>query len=238
MANGLELKPPLRIRIATALVVALIHIAAFYGLMRAFIPDLAADTIDRALTAFTVKLDPPAPKPEPVSDASQEEGATGRAARKAKPREVSAPQSQIPVRVQPVPPASSTGEENTSGAAMRGAGTGGAAMGASAGSGHGGSGQGGGAVRGVQKIAGDINSARDYPKSSRELRIGQSVTIVLTVGPDGLVRNCRVARPSPDAEADAITCRLATSRFRFRPALDAAGNPVTGKYAWRQRWFY
>ena len=65
-----------------------------------------------------------------------------------------------------------------------------------------------------------------------------AVTILLTVDPDGRVRDCRVTQPSPDAEADAITCRLASERFRFRPARNAAGEAVTGKYAWRQRWFY
>jgi periplasmic protein TonB len=46
-----------------------------------------------------------------------------------------------------------------------------------------------------------------------------------------------VIRPSPDPEADAIVCRLAEQRFRFRPATDAAGNPVPATYGWRQEWF-
>ena len=45
------------------------------------------------------------------------------------------------------------------------------------------------------------------------------------------------ADPSPDPEADAITCRLATERFVFRPRLDDAGNPAVGIFRWRQRWF-
>ena len=36
------------------------------------------------------------------------------------------------------------------------------------------------------------------------------------VGTDGKPTACRVARPSRDAEANAITCRLALQRFRFR----------------------
>ena len=43
--------------------------------------------------------------------------------------------------------------------------------------------------------------------------------------------------PSPDPQADAITCRLATERFVFRPRLDDDGKPVAGIYRWRQRWF-
>ena len=92
-------------------------------------------------------------------------------------------------------------------------------------------------VRGVEKIAGDINSARDYPKASRPQRLGHSVTIVVGVGVDGRVTDCRVSQPSPDPAADAITCRLAQERFRFRPAVNGSGEAVAGKYAWRQRWF-
>jgi protein TonB len=60
---------------------------------------------------------------------------------------------------------------------------------------------------------------------------------VLTVGTDGRVRSCRIHKPSPDAEADAITCRLARERFRFRPATDRAGNPIESEFGWQQRWF-
>ena len=63
------------------------------------------------------------------------------------------------------------------------------------------------------------------------------MVIELTVGTDGRVSSCRVTDPSPDPEADAITCRLATERFVFRPRLDDDGKPVEGIYRWRQRWF-
>ena len=95
---------------------------------------------------------------------------------------------------------------------------------------------GGGAGKAV-KIAGDINSARDYPPATREQRLGDYVIVALTVGTDGRVSNCRIHRPSKDPQSDQITCRLATERFRFRPATDAAGNPVESVYGWRQRWF-
>jgi hypothetical protein len=57
------------------------------------------------------------------------------------------------------------------------------------GSGNGGQGQGGGgAVTKAVKIAGDINSARDYPRETRDQHIGDSVTVALTVGTDGRVK--------------------------------------------------
>ena len=99
-----------------------------------------------------------------------------------------------------------------------------------------GDGSGAGASRAV-KIAGDITAIRDYPARTRGLRLGSSVIVVLTVGTDGRVQACRVHQPSTDPEADAITCRLATDRFRFRPATDRAGNPVVSEYGWQQRFF-
>ena len=52
-----------------------------------------------------------------------------------------------------------------------------------------------------------------------------------------LGQGCRIHRASPDPEADRITCQLATERFRFKPATDAAGNPVVSTFGWQQRWF-
>ena len=101
-----------------------------------------------------------------------------------------------------------------------------------------GRGQGGGLARKFVQIAGTIDSAKDYPKATRDLRIGKSVLIVFTVGIDGRVHNCRVSEPSGDVQSDAITCRLAEERFRFRPSTDNQGNPVEALYGWRQRWFY
>lgn len=236
MAGEFDLKPSRRARFGIVVLIVLLHLAVIAGLIRAFAPGVTTAVVDKALSVLTVTVTTPEPEPDPAP--LPDEGASGERGRKAKPTDASAPKAPIPVRPKPTPPAASTGAELESGASESGAGTGGAHAGAGTGSGQGGSGQGGGAVRGVEKIAGDINSAKDYPRETRDLRIGHSVTILLAVGTDGRVTGCRVTSPSPDAEADAITCRLATKRFRFRPATDAAGNAVPGKYAWRQRWFY
>lgn len=107
------------------------------------------------------------------------------------------------------------------------------------GSGRGGAGQGGVAVTKPVKIAGEINSASDFPvpAGGRKARFGTSVTVYMIVGTDGRASDCRVVRPSPDPDADAIVCRLAEQRFRFRPATDSEGNPVPATYGWRQEWF-
>ena len=224
-----------------ALVVVL-HAVVILALARAFAPQFTDSVVRQAASVLTVTITapsepPPASPPAPQSPAP-DEGAAAPEGKQAKPREVTAPVTRLPINPQPAPLASSTGNENRSGARDEGEGTGAGGEGVGAGSGLSGSGRGSGGGRKLEKIAGDINSARDYPKKSRDLRIGHSVTILLTVGTDGRVTDCAVTEPSPDAEADAITCRLARERFRFNPALDAQGNAMIGKFRWRQRWFF
>ena len=86
-------------------------------------------------------------------------------------------------------------------------------------------------------MSGEIR-ASDYPEASRPLRIGDYVIVALTIGTDGRVSTCRIHRPSRDAESDAITCRLARERFRFRPATDGLGRPAVAEFGWRQSWHY
>lgn len=218
--------------------VVLGHLLAFYGLVRAFAPD-AVQSVERSvLSTFQVTVTappPPPPEAEPVPD----EGAAGEQGKQAVPKPVTAPTPRIPVASPiPIPRASSTGAANTSGAKESGAGTGAAGSGEGTGSGRGGGGQGGVAVTKPVKISGDINSAADFPvpPGGRQARFGASVTVYMTVGTDGRASNCRVVRPSSDREADAVVCRLAEQRFRFRPATDSQGNPVAATYGWQQRW--
>jgi protein TonB len=231
-----DLKPPRRVRFWTAAGVFALHVLAAIAIVRAFTPDIASLIVDKARDVLTVVVSTPPPEAEPKPE--PDSGASAPEAQKAKPREQSAPKQPLPKKPQPMPPVSGKGAENASGAAASGPGTGGGGEGTGTGSGAAGSGQGGGAARGVEKLAGEINSAKDYPKKTRDLRIGQSVTILLVVGTDGRVSHCQITQPSPDREADQITCQLATRRFRFRPAADRNGNPVEGRFAWRQRWFY
>lgn len=218
------------------------------GLVRAFTPELAARAVRAATSAFTVELDvpPPPTAPEPSAAASpmasavpETSGTAGAPGRKAQPRDAAAPAAPLVLEPTQAPPVEGTGAADQAGAQETGAGTGARGAGLGLGAGSAGSGRGGGgAAMPTVKIAGDINSARDYPRASRERRIGTSVIIDLSVGPDGRVSGCRVVQPSPDSEADAITCRLARERFRFRPARDASGMAVSAVYRWKQRWFY
>ncbi|WP_404480477.1 TonB family protein [Novosphingobium sp. BL-52-GroH] len=237
-----------RPRWSVAGVVLLIHVVLVAGLVRAFTPDIAAQAVRAVTQAFTVTVEPPprpepppvpSPAPAPRPAAPRAEGAAGAPGRQADPREVAAPKAPLVVTPVQAPPVAGKGAANASGAREQGDGTGAAGEGSGIGAGARGSGAGGaGSGSPTVKIAGEINSAKDYPRASRDLRIGASVMIDITVGTEGRVEGCRIVQPSPDPKADRITCDLATRRFRFRPALDPSGTPVTAVYRWRQRWFY
>jgi len=220
-----------------AVLVLLLHVVAVLALVRAFAPEFTAKVAETVVSAITVTITTPPPSPTPATTPDKA-GAAAPAGRKASPREVAAPVPRVEIAREVAPKVAGTGAADASGARDAGAGTGAGGQGSGTGSGTGGSGQGGGLAARATKIAGDINSARDYPKKTRDLRIDDHVIVALAVGTDGRVKGCRISRASRDAEADRITCRLATERFRFKPALDAAGNPVESVFGWKQRWFY
>lgn len=220
------------------ILIAVIHLAVFYGLLRALAPSAVASVEDSVVSAFTVTVT--APEPDPPPDPEPDAGVQGDPGEQAVPKPVAAPSPRIPVpREEPAPRASSTGDANTAGAADSGAGTGRAGTGEGTGSGTGGSGRGGGAVIKPVIVSGAINSARDFPvpAGGREARIGTSVIVKVTVTPEGRATNCSVYRPSPFPDTDATVCRLVVERLRFRPATDAAGNPVAAPFYYQQRFF-
>lgn len=230
-----DFTPPLRTRFLVIALVAMIHLSVILGLIKAFAPGFASEVTETVLATFNVTITAPPPPPEQPKKA----GAAAEAGKQAVPREAASPKPKLAIaRPTAAPPVAGIGPDNSAGARDAGSGTGAGGQGSGTGSGNGGDGQGGAAATKPVKIAGDINSARDFPRETRDLRIGASVTVALTIGTDGRVRSCRVHRVSRDAQADQITCRLAVERFRFRPAKDRHGNPVESVYGWQQRWFY
>lgn len=233
-------QPSRRPRWSTLVLVGLLHVAAIFGLARAFAPEFTASIIEEATSLVSVTVyTPPPPETQPSPDpAREEEGAAAEEGRRATPREVTAPPVPRP-RNTPAPRASSTGSENTSGAREQGAGTGAGGEGEGTGAGRGGSGQGGVAATGPSVRSGRIDSARDFPipEGGRSIRDGTSVTVVFTVGTDGRAFDCSVARAGPDPATNALVCPLVVERIRFSPARDSNGSPVSARYAWRQDFF-
>ena len=218
----------------------LLHIAGLYGLARVFAPDITAAVEEQVASVFTVTITAPADPPPPENQPVPDEGAQGAPGRDAVAKPVAARPPKVRVKNDAaLPKASSTGTAPRAGAAAAGEGTGAAGSGEGTGSGNGGNGRGGVAVTKPVHISGKIDNARDFPvpPGGREARKGTQVIVRVIVGTDGRARECAVVRPSPDPQADRITCQLVEGRLGFRPAMDANGNPVAAPFYWRQQWF-
>lgn len=236
-----DISSPRGTRLAVALAVALLHVALVLALIRAFAPEFTARVADRVFGTLTVTVtttprEPPPPAVKPTAQAADPQGAAAEAGRRAEAKPVAAPSPRIIIATPPAPPIAGQGRDSSAGARDAGVGTGAGGQGTGAGSGASGNGQGGGGGNKAVKIAGDINSTRDFPAATREQRLGDYVIVALTVGTDGRVRDCRVYRASKDPQSDQVTCRLATERFRFRPATNGVGDPVESIYGWKQWW--
>lgn len=231
-----------RRRICLPLIVAivLLHVAALYGLARTLAPNFTATVGREVVAAFTVTITTPPDPPPPENQSDPDEGAQGTPGRDAVAQPVISPPPEIRLKQDdPLPRASSTGTASEAGAALAGVGTGAAGSGSGTGSGNRGSGRGGVAVTKPVHISGAIDNARDFPvpEGGRAARRGTQVIVRVIVGADGRARDCSIYRPSPDTEANRITCQLAEARLGFRPAMDANGNPVPAPFYWRQQWF-
>jgi protein TonB len=79
-------------------------------------------------------------------------------------------------------------------------------------------------------------STDDYPAS--DLRSGhQGVTrFTLSIGADGRVLSCAIARSSGFPGLDKATCDKVSQRARFDPATDNTGSRVAGTYTGSIRW--
>ena len=77
---------------------------------------------------------------------------------------------------------------------------------------------------------------RDYPMKSFEKKQEGVTGYELLIAPDGRVATCKVTRSSGHDELDKTTCYLAQKRVKFRPAIDASGQPVWGVYRSQALW--
>lgn len=170
----------------------------------------------------TFDLTPPPPPPPPEQQRQEDaapkvagdEGKKGEAL----PRE--APHAKIPLSEIPAATTAEDGRDADAGAGTQGTGTGAGGSG----SGEGGGGDGGVASR-AQRISGALRDS-DYPRGLEAQGLAGTVGISFRVRADGRVDACRVVSSSGSALLDTLTCRLYTERFRFRPAMTAAGTPV------------
>jgi len=76
----------------------------------------------------------------------------------------------------------------------------------------------------------------DYPVEALQKGESGLVAFETQVDPAGKPTGCRTIASSGSAILDATTCRLVMERGSFRPATDAKGLPVAGKWQMRVRW--
>lgn len=77
---------------------------------------------------------------------------------------------------------------------------------------------------------------RDYPASAQNEGASGNVRFMLMVDETGAAKDCSVEGSSGHAFLDATACVRLLERARFRPARDAAGNPVRSVYRSRIVW--
>ncbi len=183
---------------------------------------------------------PPPPREEAQPAKASTEKVSGKASaanKHAKAAAVAAPPPKLPPIAPPIAAAPRPGAGNDASAgATPNPGPGSGAGGRGDGTGAGGAGSGtGGGTKAVWR-SGTIRD-RDYPREASRSKAGGEVEVRFTIEASGRVSGCRVTRPSGDASLDRTTCELIEERFRFKPATNAAGEPVASQYGWRQSWW-
>lgn len=79
-------------------------------------------------------------------------------------------------------------------------------------------------------------TTEDYPSSSIRAGTEGTTAILVTIGIDGRVTDCRVTGSSGDVFLDQVACKVYSRRARFNPALDDEGRPMIVQRADRVRW--
>lgn len=219
---------------------ALVAVAAVgFGLANGLDLDIVRSA-GETITAIAIPAPPP-PREDVVPAQAPSERPSGKASaanRKARAAPVVAPPAKLPPVAPPVEaaPRPASGNDASAGAAPNpGPGSGAGGRGNGTGAGGAGSGTGGGGTRAVWR-SGTIRD-RDYPREASRAKAGGDVETRFTIEANGRVTGCRVTKSSGDASLDRTTCALIEERFRFKPATNAAGEPIASPYGWRQSWW-
>ena len=201
-----------------------------------------------ALKMFDINLAPPPPPPPPPPAQKQKpkpkekEGGSAPKNIKSQATPVEAPRPKVVVP--PVPQIAATdtprqGNAATQGASdVRGPGTGAGGVGNGTGSGSGGNGPGGGGDNGVAEMARLLTPTlrgRDFPEEIlRNVPRNAQVFVGLRVEANGTVSECKIFRSSGFPDFDSEVCNLSHLHYRFRPALNRAGQPIASWFGYRQ----
>lgn len=186
----------------------------------------------RLPSLVAVTLEPPVPEPSPPPPPAKSHAPPG-APSPSNLRNRASPVIAAPNPLPSTPIVAAAkpaeGDATQSGAVDR-AGTGEGAGGAGDGTG------GGGIATEPVQIRGRL-SVDDFPFGLIGPGERASVRLSYLVETDGRVSTCRILRSSGFVEVDAMACRLIEQRFRYRPARNAAGEPVRAGVEETHTWF-
>jgi len=76
----------------------------------------------------------------------------------------------------------------------------------------------------------------DTPGALFDAPFSGTTRALVLIDARGAVADCRTLRSSGSPALDALTCRLISTRFRFRAARDPAGRPVPGQIIYEHDW--
>ncbi|MBB3763143.1 TonB family protein [Sphingomicrobium lutaoense] len=235
-----------RTRIGTLALVILLHAAALAAALLIRGEVVAAPFDDEPLETFDVAIvEPPMAVVEESEDASvslpRDEGMASAENIESEAKPVEAPKPKVklpPVNPRPAAEDAGAGNDATQGASTNvGPGAGAGGVGPGTGAGEAGTGKGGGGINPPVLIAGNI-TRKDYPKELRDQPLVRGEMILeFTIGVDGRVRYCRAVKSSGNAILDRDTCRLMEERYRYRPATNGRGEPISIVGRARRVWF-
>jgi len=239
------LRPTAKERAISALLSGAIIAGMGIMLVLGLRPDLRQALHPRDLISIAFSEPSPAPepsrKPPPPERTSAPNGEAGAAAIRNKATPVVAPPVQVVLVPPPVvaAPVANTGAAASNGAAdVEGTGQGAGGIGNGLGGGGlGGNGLGRAPVPDTEprQIKGKL-SQRDLPDGVLQPGEEASVAVRYVVLTDGTVGDCVVTKSSGKPALDPVPCRLIRERFRFRPARDGWGRPITAQIVETHTW--
>ena len=188
---------------------------------------------------------PPPPPPPPPAQRTpkpkEKEGGSAPKNIKSEATPVVAPKPKVETPpVNPIPAAEipRQGTAPTQGAStVVGPGTGAGGTGTGTGSGSGGTGPGGGGEGAAYPphLLTPTLRGRDFPRQLLDdWPRGAQIFMRLRIDARGMVIQCIVDRGTGNAGLDSAVCGQVQARFRYRPALSRAGQPVAGWAGYRQ----
>ena len=71
-------------------------------------------------------------------------------------------------------------------------------------------------------------TSQDFPREALDTNKSGTVVVRLTTDETGKVTNCVVVASSGMKSMDAVTCRAALKRAKYKPAFGADGRPNSG----------